>query len=207
MLIKLEALMYPYRYLWIFNGYNYINEGTPAPEGRFSAVYYKTEFMDNFNVDFIIFFLFIVIGGVMLLVNRYKPHRQLQIWGRSFACEWQMSGMLFCAQQLMFAFIICMYFGERVGEGVAIGSILLVLYCAYAVWFGRTKERGRSPFGDYRRFFKSTDKNFYSYVMMYRLILSLVMVVESQTIVSLSVLLALNIGWFALLMVKRPYIK
>jgi hypothetical protein len=72
MLKKLEPVMYSYKYLWVFNGYNHLySDGVDVPP-QVSAIDYNADFIANFNIDLVIFFLPMIVGGVFLLVNRIE---------------------------------------------------------------------------------------------------------------------------------------
>jgi len=119
--------------------------------------------------------------------------------------------MLFCLQQLVFSFVLNFFYSPTKIQGGFLGTILLLIYAAYAVlMFIKINDIHNivNPLGEYRTFINrkgKINKHFYILVMIYRLSVSLVLVLDSWTIVSDSIILIIIAAWTALLIWKRPY--
>lgn len=74
MLKKLETLMDPLKALWITNGFNiFVNDSQPIKlPPRVSQIFFKSEFIANFNFNFIVIILPFIIGSILYLIGKYR---------------------------------------------------------------------------------------------------------------------------------------
>ena len=74
MIDKLEALVYPLLYLWPVNGYNILlpDGDTSSLPPRVSAIGYKSYFLANFSINFVIALIPFIVGGVLFAIARRK---------------------------------------------------------------------------------------------------------------------------------------
>jgi hypothetical protein len=69
MMRKIEAMMYPYRQLWLFDGYNlFINDEVQVPP-RIAALNMHANFFSNFNFDLVIYLLPSLIGYTLIIIH------------------------------------------------------------------------------------------------------------------------------------------
>lgn len=77
MLKKLEPVMYSYKYLWVFNGFNHLyDDGVYVPP-QVAAIDYNADFIANFNIDLVIFLLPLSVGALLLLINWIKNNNRV----------------------------------------------------------------------------------------------------------------------------------
>ena len=69
MMRKIEAMMYPYKGLWPFDGYNsFISDGSAVPP-RLKTLDLSADFFSNFNYGLILYLLPAVVGGTLMLIH------------------------------------------------------------------------------------------------------------------------------------------
>lgn len=170
--------MYPFKELWIFDGFNIRNHYESYVPPRIGALDMTSDFISNFNISIAVYLLPLVIAAIVSIKKFRLTKYRAVILG-----EWQLSALLICIQQLVFAFVINIQYSQTPAFGIIFGLMLLLLYVFYMYrLFDRKKQAHlttKSQFGDFKHFFQVNFLNFYVFSMVYRLSLSLVLVVMS----------------------------
>ena len=204
MMRKIESIMYPFKELWLFDGFNIRNSNEAYVPPRIGALGMTSDFLSNFNISIAICLLPLAIG-VVVSFRRLRLHR----YRAAIVGEWQLSALLICIQQLVFAFVVNIQYSQAPAFGIAVGLLLLLLYLFYMYRLYDRKKQAhlttKNQFGDFKQFFHVNFLNFYVFSMAYRLSLSLVLVLMSDSIVSQSLALVLTVLWAAVIIIKRPY--
>lgn len=173
---------------------------------RIGVLDMTSDFISNFNISIAIYLMPLVIGTIVSIKKLGLFKYRAIILG-----EWQLSVMLICIQQLVFAFVINIQYCPTPVFGIIFGLLLLLLYLFYIYRLYDHKKQAylttKSHFGDFKQFFQVNFLNFYVFSMIYRLSLSLVLVLMSDSIISQSLTLALTVLWAAVIIIKRPYKK
>ena len=73
LLKKLELYMSPVGTLRISNGYNELinSKDMPLP-GQYQALYFHSDFLENFNFSFVVVLLPLIVGLILSVVGRIK---------------------------------------------------------------------------------------------------------------------------------------
>ena len=113
MLKKLEGLMEPYKNLWICNFYNELYKASPLNlPPSINSIYYKSEFLANFNLDFLPLFLPLLVSIILITLSKLCNYRKLKINAQQALKEWSFSSILFCQFQFIYAFALFLKFGQ-----------------------------------------------------------------------------------------------
>lgn len=123
---KIESIMYPFKELWIFDGFNIRSRNESYVPPRIGALDMTSDFISNFNISIVVYLLPLVIGAIVSIKKLSLAKYRAVILG-----EWQLSALLICIQQLVFAFVINLQYSQTPAFGIIFGLILLLLYLFY----------------------------------------------------------------------------
>lgn len=205
---KLESLLYPIINLWPSNGFNKLalsKDKTPsALPPRISVIGYKSFFLLNFNLDFILIVLPLLVGLALFIYAKKRDDKPKRLRSYLIMKEYGMTMLLFAQLHLVVCIAIGIKYGMDQIYGVAIGGVLLVGLIAMTVLFWRRPKH----FGEYKSYFDKTalKSNFYIVLIIFRFVLAVGLGMFNSNIAGITIAIAAVGLQLLCLVVFRPYV-
>lgn len=204
---KLEGLLYPLVRLWSVNGYNRIGlqdkMGSIVP-ARYTVLEYKTWFLPNFNVDFVLIVLPFVVGLAVYIYSKVKSDKEYRIKSFQICKEWGLSLLLFVQIHLLVSLCIGIKYGMEQIYGLVLGGLALLLLLAMGILFCCRPKN----WGEYKSFFHDTHRfrsNFYLLIILIRCIIGISIAAFSDSIMGISVAIGAILLEIIVIAIFRPY--
>lgn len=178
MIDKLEALLGPFVNFYLVNGYNgLLTDTTYDHPARIQAPGYAAFFLTNFNLDFVIIAVPVVVGLLLWVIGSCRKNSKVKRVGSRLMKEYEISALLFVMYHLVVSVCLGFMYGMEEVAGAVLGVLVLVgLAAETGLFYFRPRN-----FGEFKDFFISSRENrnftmnFYIIIIIFRFVLILCM--------------------------------